>query len=192
MILQAVFNVTLYAILFKIDKDLSEITRSKLCPHCGGRLRRAYYLRKPRGGPPNIPDECSTRMGLCCARCRKRTLPPSSLYLGRKVHWGAIVLVVTMMRQRRTGGYTIGKLKETFGVSHPTVVRWTRFFRETFPESSAWKERRGAVAARVRSDELPTALVEYFIEIKKDAQQALVACLCFLACGESHPRQHAN
>lgn len=192
MLQQIVFNVTLYRILFKIDQDLTEISRAQRCPNCGGPLHRAYYVRRPRGGPGNLPDEYSIRMGLCCGHCRRRTLPPSSLYLGRKVRWGAIVLVVTMLRQNRKRGYTINKLMETFSVSYKTVVRWTRYFKDEFPESDTWKRRRGAVAAHVRSDGLPAALVEYFIEVKKDTQQGLVACLCFLACGESVPRQHAN
>jgi hypothetical protein len=191
MLQQIVFNVTLYSILFKIDQELTEIARAACCPYCGGPLHCGYYIRKPRGGPDNLPEEYSIRMGLCCGHCRRRTLPPSSLFLGRKQHWGAIVLVVTMFGQKRTEGYTISRLMDMFCVSYPTLVRWRRYFQEEYAASSRWKECRSRVGLRVRSDDLPGALVEYFVHVKADEQEGLVACLCFLACGRVSPKVQA-
>lgn len=191
MLQQIIFNVTLYHILFKIDRDLAELTRAKCCPYCGGPLHSAFYERSPRGGPDTLPTDYSIRMGMCCGHCRRRTLPPSSLFLGRKQHWGAIVLVVTMFRQKRTEGYTARKLMEKFYVSYPTLVRWMRYFQEEYPAGDTWKEHSSRVKLRVRSDELPGSLVEYFVHVKADEQEGLVACLCFLACGQASPKVQA-
>jgi hypothetical protein len=191
MLHQIIFNVTFYGILFKIDRDLAELTRTKRCPYCGGPLHRAFYERSPRGGPDRLPREYAIRLGLCCGHCRCRTLPPSSLFLGRKQHWGAIVLVVTMVRQKRPGGQAARKLMEKLNVSQPTLVRWMRYFQEEYPATGAWKKHRSRVGLQVSSNELPGSLVDYFIKIKKDNQGALAACLCFLACGRTSPGEQA-
>lgn len=128
---------------------------------------------------------------MCCGDCRRRTLPPSSLFLGRKQHWAAIVLVVTMLRQKRTEGYTGRRLMAMFYVSHATLVRWTRYFQEEYPAAGAWKKYRSRVGLQVSGNELPGSLVDYFIRIKKDDQRALASCLCFLACGRTSPEVQA-
>ena len=40
--------------LVDVDRDLAETARQQACP-CGGRLHRADYPRKPRGGPRDLP-----------------------------------------------------------------------------------------------------------------------------------------
>jgi hypothetical protein len=42
-----------FALLTRLDQDLAEQTRTQGCP-CGGRLHRAHYPRKPRGGPADL------------------------------------------------------------------------------------------------------------------------------------------
>ena len=61
-----------FPLLFALDAELSSKTRGRGCPHCGGRLHRAGYLRKPRGAWC-IPEEYSRRLGLCCGEegCRR-------------------------------------------------------------------------------------------------------------------------
>ena len=73
--------------LFSVDLDMADTTRSKGCS-CGGRLHRADYPRKPRGGPDDLPEEYRQRLSFCCDRdgCRKRSTPPSVRFLGRKVY----------------------------------------------------------------------------------------------------------
>jgi hypothetical protein len=146
MYIDIVFGVTFFQILHRIDKDLAEQTLTGGCPHCQGALHHASYQRKPRGGPPELPEEMCRRLSLCCARqgCRKRVLPPSCLFLGRKVYWGAIVLVVVAAKQRRPGSVSAAKLKSLFDVSRETVTRWLDFFAEVFPKSQVWKRCRQA------------------------------------------------
>ena len=84
-----------WSLLFEIDQDLAETTRKNGCP-CGGRLHRANYPRKPRGGPDTLPETYQLRLSFCCDRdgCRKRVTPPSVRFLGRKVYLGALILIV--------------------------------------------------------------------------------------------------
>ncbi len=195
MYFASVSRATLFEALFSIDSELADACRDRRCPRCGGPLHDAHYERKPRGGPPEIPAHCSRRLSLCCGRdgCRHRVLPPSCLFLGRRVYWGAIVLVVVAARQRRPGSVTAGVLRKTFGVSWETVKRWMSFFAEVFPRSEPWRLRRGLVPATVRNDELPAALLELFVERGGgDETAGLRSCLVFVGRDPVSAGEHAR
>ena len=89
-----------WSFLLAVDQDLADETRKKACP-CGGRLHSANYLRKPRGTPGQLSEQECLRLSFCCDRdgCRKRVTPPSVRFLGRKVYFGAIVILISAMRQ---------------------------------------------------------------------------------------------
>ena len=173
-------SVTLYDGLRQIDVDLAAATRAQGCPHCGGPLDSAGWTRKPRGCD-EVPDDAKVRHGLCCRRCRRRVLPQSALFLGRKVFWGAVVLISVVVRQRRTKGITAMRLREMFDVSPQTLRRWMAFFLADFPQSSTWKRLRGRVSAEVRDDALPDGLLAEFDRVRGPGEQALAACMAFLA-----------
>ncbi len=183
--LQTLGKAEFYRILFRIDEDLARLARENTCRYCGGPLHVANYDRKPRGGPGDVPEWQVLRQGLCCGRegCRKRTLPPSVRFMGRRVYWGALVVVLTALRQQRHCGATVAKLKALFDISHKTLLRWLRYFREAFPQTPLWQSLRGRVSAEVSNGALPQALLEHFGSTHKDPQEALVACLRFLAVG---------
>jgi len=189
MVREVLQRVSLFRLLYRLDVDLSETARARVCPVCGGPLHRGYYRRKPRGGPAGIPDEYSLRLSLCCGRdgCRQRHLPPSCLFLGRRVYWGAVILVVTVLRQQRAEGFSARKVRELFGISRLTLRRWLAFFREEVPASRAWQERRGLLGVVVRADHLPADLFRVFVEACADPQQAVGRCLSFLATTPSAP-----
>ena len=149
----------LYCVLAAIDADLERQTRAAGCPRCGGPLHAAHYERKPRGGP-DLPDAMSVRLGLCCGHCRCRTLPPSALFLGRKVHWGAVIVLVAAARQRQAGSASASKLRKAFGVSWQTVKRWMDWFLTVLPASGGWQRLRGRIGPGVRDDDLPAGLLE--------------------------------
>ena len=69
-------DATFWLFLFSVDQDLAQTARDKAC-HCGGRLHRANYPRKPRGAD-NLPETYRYRFSFCCARdgCRQRVTPP--------------------------------------------------------------------------------------------------------------------
>jgi hypothetical protein len=147
-------------------------------PYCGGPLHRAHYDRKPRGGPPDLPERYSVRLSLCCGRrgCRQRTLPPSVLFWGRRVYWAVVLLVVTALRQGRTEGFTVRRVQTLFGVSRPTLGRWLGYFREQFPQTRAWRSICGRLWPPVHSEALGE-VIERFVQARDGPEAGLVACL---------------
>lgn len=178
-------RVSLFRLLHLIDIDLARECQLAGCPYCAGPLHQASYQRKPRGGPDGIPDECLMRLGLCCGRqeCRRRTLPSSSLFMGRRVYWGCVILVVMTLKQQRPDGVSIGRLTRLFQVSRNTIKRWMAYYRDVFPSSAVWQRLRGRVSSTVRDSELPGGLVRHFLDHFGSGEEALVACLRFLAQG---------
>jgi hypothetical protein len=156
-------NASFWDFLFSVDKQLAEAGREEGCP-CGGRLHRANYPRKPRGGCERLPEAYGYRLSFCCERdgCRKRKTPRSVRFLGRKVYLGAIVVLVSAMRHGPSAR-RVRQLSELFGVDERTIVRWRVFWREHFPRTSFWKVNRGRLAPRTDVGKLPGALLTAFI-----------------------------
>ena len=152
-----------WSVLFAIDQDLAEETRKKACP-CGGRLHSANYLRKPRGTPVQLPERQCLRLSFCCDRdgCRKRTTPPSVRFLGPKVYLGAIVILISAMRQGLTPR-RVRELSTRFGADRRTIARWQVFWREHFPPTPFWKIARAGLVPVVPIVSLPYSLVEAFL-----------------------------
>lgn len=169
----------LYGFLFKIDQGFADAAHAEGC-RCGGRLHRADYARKPRGGPPDLGPEYGKRLSWCCARegCRSRRTPPSVRFLGRRVYLGAVVLLVSAMQ----GGITDNRaeqLRALLGVSRRTLWRWRSWWRRTFPTSAFWKRERGRFMPPVVEGELPASLLERFSGA--DERSRLIQALSFLA-----------
>jgi hypothetical protein len=176
-------RISLFQLLYRIDLDLAASHRQKGCPHCSGPLHQANYLRKPRGGHPQIPEEYCVRLSLCCGRegCRHRSPPPSCMFMGRKVYWRCVILVVAALRQRRPDGISAGRLSRMFSIPRKTLMRWFDYFREYFPVSAAWQRVRGRMGVQVIDSELPGSLLDYFIEQSSDTLSGFVGCVRFLA-----------
>jgi len=172
-------------------------------PYCGGPLHDGAYARKPRGGPPGLPDIFEKRLSLCCGRrgCRRRTLPPSVLFWGRRVYWGAVVVVITALRQQRTEGFTVERIGTLFGVTRATLARWLAYFREAFPESTTWQRLRSRWMSPVPRETMLWTVLERLGLARDGPQVALVRCLRLLGPGgfehvgrgsESSKRRHAK
>ncbi len=131
----------LWSVLLAIDRDLAETTRKQACP-CGGHLHCANYLRKPRGTLVQLPKEQRLRLSFCCDRdgCRKRTTPPSVRFLGPKVYLGAIVILISTMRQGPSPR-RVRELSTRFGADRRTIARWQVFWREHFPQTPFGRSR---------------------------------------------------
>jgi hypothetical protein len=182
-------KVSLFHLLHRIDMDLAGQKRQDGCAYCGGPLHQANYQRQAWGAPEGIPGECLIRQSLCCGRegCRRRTLPPSCIYLGRWFYWAGIMVVVMALRQRRPDGWSARQLRQQFGISRKTLIRWMAYFGDVFPSSARWQNLRGRVSSAVRDSELPAALLEYFLQQSESAERGLIECLRFLASGLSIP-----
>lgn len=178
-------KVSLFRILYQIDADLSKQQQQQRCPYCIGPLHQSNYARKPRGGPKNIPDEYMNRHSLCCGRedCRRRTLPPSCRFMGRRVYWGCVILVVMTLRQNRQAGQLARRLLEQLEISRETLKQWIVYFRDEFPTGSWWQGLRGRISPSIGNNELPGRLVHYFLESFQTPAQGLIGCCRFLASG---------
>ncbi len=161
-------GATFWAFLFDIDQEFAEASRVAKCPSCGCRLDRANYPRKPRG-PRDLPDEYRFRLSFCCARdgCRKRVTPPSVRFLGRKVYLGAVVVLVSAMRQGPTPR-RVRELTKLFGVERRTIYRWRDFWNEHFPKTTFWKVARARLVPVFEIVDFPRSLLEAFVRAGDD------------------------
>ena len=179
MCLRLLQDSRLYRFLFTIDQEFADEAHAAGCP-CGGRLHRANYDRKARGGPSGMGPECDRRFSFCCARegCRSRKTPRSVRFLGRRVYLGAVVLLVSAMQ----GGITdrrVAELQELVGVSRRTLWRWRRWWRRMFPTSDFWRRERGRFMPALHEGALSASLLERFSG--EDGRCRLIQALRFLA-----------
>lgn len=172
-------QATLYEGLARIDQQLADDVKAKRCPHCNGLLDHAPWTRKPRGF--DIPEAFAVRHGLCCRDCRQRTLPPSALFLGRKVYFAAIILVSIVSRQRQLDSSSARALRALFGVSRQTLARWLSFFQDVLPVSAPWRVLRARLSAHVRDDALPNTFLTELERNHPSGNQAIAAALRLLA-----------
>ena len=153
----------LWSVLLAIDQDLAETTRKNGC-RCGGRLHCANYPRKPRGTPLQLPEPQRLRLSFCCDRdgCRKRVTPPSVRFLGPKVYLGAVIIVISAMRQGPTPR-RVRELSALFGADRRTITRWQVFWREHFPQTPFWRIARARLEPVVTIATFPYSLVDAFL-----------------------------
>lgn len=185
MFLSSVKKVNLYKLLFLIDEDLADQERHKRCPFCNSPLHFSNYLRKPRGGPENLPEEIRIRHSLCCSSesCRRRVLPPSCRFLGRKVYFKVSILVMLTLKQGHPESYSFRQIGDLFKVSRQTLKRWIVYFKEVFPVSSVWQRLRGRVGLEVSQGSLPSSLVLFFTGFSESVEVGLLKLLLFLTEG---------
>ncbi|MGC4065704.1 MAG: hypothetical protein QM784_13860 [Polyangiaceae bacterium] len=123
--------------LHETDRQISKCVAAEGCQFCGGRLHQGTYLRKPRGAKiAEGVDGFALRHSLCCGQegCRRRTLPPSLRFLGRRVYFEAVVFVASVVALALGGE---GAAHRVTLVPVRTSRRWDTWWRETFPSSLA-------------------------------------------------------
>lgn len=155
-------DARLWRLLARIDDDLAASAKANGCA-CGGALHSARYPRKPRGLPAGERGRHESRASFCCAAegCRRRTTPPSVVFLGRRVFVGAVVVLATAMRHGLTWKRTVA-LRSVLEVSLRTLQRWRVWWRETFPATAVWRDLRARLSPPVAGGALPGSLVERF------------------------------
>ena len=163
-----------YQLLEGVDAESTEKVRQQGCVHCGGKLHRSDYDRKPRGGP-----QWEVRFSLCCAKegCRRRHTPPSVRFLGRRVYAGLIVVLMSAMihglKPER-----VRRLREVLGIDRRTLHRWRQWWLGIFVESSFWKEARARFMPPLCQKTMPLSLCVSFEVERRDR---LLELLKFLA-----------
>ena len=158
----------LHRLLEKVDAELAEKVQEGGCVHCPGKLHRADYKRKPRGGEPEGDQEIY-RDSFCCDQdgCRKRHTPPSVRFLGRKVYWGLVVVLVSAMRHGLKPE-RVQALRESLGLDRRTLERWRKWWLETFVQSSFWRTARARFLPLICEKTLPLSLGQVFRIERRD------------------------
>jgi hypothetical protein len=164
-----------HELLLAFDRDLAAKARADGCP-CGGVLHAAPFPRKPRGLSAGLSRKHERRASFCCALrdCRQRKTPPSFRFLGRKVYVGAVVVIVSAMRQ---GATAARQLSELCGANRRTIARWRAWWRSTFTASPFWRVTAAVFMPPVAEACLPASLLERFMG---DAETRLIALLGLL------------
>ena len=149
-----------FARLEKLDEMIAAKVAAGRCRHCDGPLHQGNYQRKPRGGIVATAGEAFTRRhSLCCGRrgCRKRALPPSLRFLGRRVYLEVVVVLASVMVQVMA---TASAATAASGVLLRTLRWWGGWWREVFPKLPMWSELRARFVPPPPDEaQLPRSLV---------------------------------
>ena len=168
-----------FELLLRIDEQRCREVRAKGCCHCGGPLHQANYLRKPRGGAmAEVGEALRLRHSLCCGRegCRRRSLPPSLRFLGRRVYLEVVVLLASVVALLES---TVRAARARTGVPGRTLRRWGDWWREDFPTSRTWTEARARfVPPAPEEADLPRSLVTRATAELEGPSGALLSAVC--------------
>ena len=166
-----------FKLLLQIDEQRCQEVRGKGCCHCGGPLHSGHFGRKPRGGPgpEELPEGYEIRFDLCCGRCRRRTLPESVRFLGRKVYFAVVVAVATVVARGADCG-AMRLLRQQLGVSWNTVKRWKTWWQQ-LTGSAFWQHVRGALPVDMDLGDLPKSLLDCFGGKPAERMQQLLKLL---------------
>jgi len=88
-------------------------------------------------------------------------------FLGRKVFFGAVVILVSAMRQGASPR-RVRELSQMFGADRRTIARWQVFWKELFPQTPFWKVNRGRLIAMAEILVLPLSLLQAFVRSGDD------------------------
>jgi hypothetical protein len=166
-----------FELLLRIDEQRCEQLRCRRCRHCGGPLHSGHFARKPRGGPrpEQLPVGYELRFDLCCGRCRKRTLPESVRFLGRKVYFAVVVAVATVVARGAERG-AVRLLRQQLGVSWSTLKRWKLWWKQ-LSRSAFWQRIRGTLPVELDVGDLPKSLLDRFDADPAERMQRLLLLL---------------
>jgi len=164
----------LFQLLEKVDLDLAQTACLLGCLYCGGKLHRADYDRKPRGGP-----QWDRRYSFCCAEegCRRRRTPESVRFLGRRVYAGLVVVLVSAMIHGLTAE-RVRRIREVLKIDPRTLERWRQWWLDNFVRSSFWKVARARFMPPLCEKTLPWSLC---VKFDVEQRERLLALLQFLA-----------
>lgn len=170
-----------FASLTEWDAEIARQVAARGCPRCGGPLHQSNYERKPRGGwIAEAGEAFALRHSLCCGAegCRRRCLPPSVRFLGRRVYFEAVVVLAGVLCQLAD----LGQAVMASGVPRWTLRRWLEWWRGDFVHDPLWAELR----ARLRPPPpepsgLPRSLVSHLErDLQAQGQPSGIEAVCHL------------
>lgn len=102
------------------------------------------------------------------------------MFDGRRVYWRMVILVVVALREQRSVGFTMEKLKRLLGVDSKTVRRWQSWYRERLSPSGEWQALRSRLAFGLTpGSEVQSLFLAYVDE--SDPENGMVRLLRFIA-----------
>jgi len=161
-----------------IDLAIVGLAAAEGCRFCGGALHRGDHTRKPRGGVVAIAGEAfARRFSLCCGRegCRKRAMPPSVRFLGRRVYLGAVVIIASVVGLVAT---TARAIRCATGAPARTTRRWIRWWRGPFVATAAFLDICARLVPTPPRNELPTSILD---RLDGDAASRVARLLALVA-----------
>lgn len=166
-------------LLQRFDQELAEQARSAGCQFCGGVLHMARYARKPRGLCKEFESVLFIRQSLCCAQdgCRRRTTPPSVLFMGRR-HFLSVAHVLVGALERGPNARRRRQLQRMLGVDRRTLKRWRRWWADVFRRSPLWSATPILSVAATSAARFPRA---FFTIFRGRGPARLLSILAFLA-----------
>jgi len=100
-------------------------------------------------------------------------------FLGRKVYLGAVVILVSAMRQGPTPR-RVRELSRLFGVDKATIARWQSFWRDHIPQTPFWKIARARLVPVFEIVILPLSILEALLR-SGDQHESWANLLRFLS-----------
>ena len=97
--------------------------------------------------------------------------------MGRRVYAGFVVVLVSAMIHG-LNPERIQRLREALGIDRRTLQRWRQWWRDTFIESSFWREVRARFMPPLCQKTMPLPLCVSFEVERRDR---LLDLLCFLS-----------
>jgi hypothetical protein len=172
-------DVEFFAALMKADAAIAAAVAAEGCPFCGGPLHVANYQRKPRGGAfAEAGEKFVLRHSLCCGRrgCRRRVLPPSLRFLGRRVYLEVVVVFAVAWMEADQAMRAAARCAR---ISARTLVRWVRWWREQVPPSRWWMELRSRLVAPAPNEtDLPRTLLAHLGRLASGSALVRLAARC--------------
>ena len=120
-----------FQLLQSSDEDTCKALKANGCLRCGGKLDAGHFHRKPRGIEWAALNINSTlRFSLCCREegCRKRVLPLSLRFAGRKVYCSLFIVLFSLLHERGDKNAQ----KYLFTKFRLTTHRWLRIFKLSY------------------------------------------------------------
>ena len=172
------FGIEFFEGLVAIDAAIVERAAQEPCRHCEGPLYRGDHGRKPRGLPIALAAAAfERRFSLCCGRegCRRRAMPPSVRFLGRRVYVGAVVIMASAVALTTMA---VAAAMRASGVPARTMRRWLRWWRGPFMTSAPFVELSARLVPAPARERLPVSLLE---RLAPERPVAVVKLLAWLA-----------
>ena len=161
-----------FKFLWCIDQDHAATVRALGCADCGGPLHGGDFERKPRG-PLRDPMVSTIRISFSCGHCRHRCTPASVRFLGRRVYWGAVVLLATAL----CSGLSLRRGRQlTLKLSVPvlTLLRWRQWWLREFTRTAVWQELRGKLLPPLAASALPAGLLQRVVAVDTPTAMAMI------------------